>query len=104
VREERWCPSGMVRLSVAALLLGAPVAQPASGQTLHWGPRLGLTLSGIRYEDPATSNQMEVRSGLHLGGSVAKDLGGHFAASRSGQAGAALSGWRAVGRQADRAC
>jgi hypothetical protein len=74
------------------------------GANASLGPRLGLTLSGIRYEDPATSNQMEVRSGLHLGGSVAKDLGGHFAASRSGQAGAALSGWRAVGRQADRAC
>ena len=59
-REYRltWC------LLLGAFLLGGP---PLQAQEITWGPRVGLNLSGIIWEDVPSADAMVLRSGGHLG-------------------------------------
>ena len=53
----------------AGLLLGAGT-QHGHGQTMSVGPRFGLGLSTVRFQDPNANNQTEMKTGFVLGGSA----------------------------------
>lgn len=75
----------LLPLACAGVLLAlwASIPATAEAQELHLGPRAGLTLGAVRYQDPASTNQMELRPGFHLGATAQWDLTRHFATEGS---------------------
>lgn len=60
---------GKYRYSTPCLLLGALLigGPDLAGQGISWGPRVGLNLSGVIFEDTPAADAMALRWGGHLG-------------------------------------
>jgi hypothetical protein len=54
------------------------VAGPVCGQSVEIGPRVGLTASTIRFQEPNANGQTKLKTGFHLGVGVAKPLFWHL--------------------------
>ena len=70
-------------IAACLVVVVSMIPEASASQAVQIGPRAGLTLGAILYEDPASTNQMELRPGLHLGGSVLWDLTRHVGAEGS---------------------
>jgi len=71
---------GVRTWTAALVLLLLPLLSEAlSAQvTFSWGPRVGVVVSTMVFDDPATDSQTEPMLGLQVGASVRRDVGRLF--------------------------
>lgn len=73
-------------LRIAAVVLAVlPLARvhPLEGQGISIGPRIGLTVSTVRFQDPNANDQTEMKVGFLLGAAVAVPVRGNLEAEAS---------------------
>lgn len=76
------CGSRVVPVTAVCLAL-VGVVPSASAQRISMGPRLGVGLSTVRFEEPNADNQQDIRAGFHVGVSGMMVLNRAFSAEAS---------------------